>query len=106
MSREVAMNEPTENGPALDAVPDRPRGERRDPLARIAQEIATYKARLPELLEHEGEYVLIKGDEVIGFFKGSRAALREGYRRFGIVPFLVKKVAAVEPVIYIPNVGF
>jgi hypothetical protein len=27
-----------------------------------------------------------------------------GRRRFGLVPLLVKQVAAVEPVIYIPNV--
>lgn len=99
------MDEKPGNGP-VDAAPDHRVGERRDPLAHIAQEIATYKSRLPELLAHEGKYVLIKGDQVIGFFDDSQAARREGRRRFGLVPLLVKKIAAIEPVIYIPNVAF
>ena len=98
------MSETPGNGPVATAIPERPDGERKDPVAEIAQEIATYRARLPELLAHEGQFVLIKGDQVVGFFEESSAALREGYRRFGLVPLLVKKVAAVEPVVYIPNV--
>jgi hypothetical protein len=98
------MGETLRNGPVVGAIPDRPDGERVDRLAEIAQETATYRARLPELLAHEGQFVLIKGDQVIGFYEDSSAALREGYRRFGLVPLLVKKIAAVEPVVYIPNV--
>ncbi len=71
----------------------------------IAEEIATYKARRLEMAaEHEGEFVLIKGTEIGGFFPDDSSATREGYRRFGFVPFLVKQVAATERVIYIPNV--
>ena len=71
----------------------------------IAEEIATYKARLPEMAhEHEGEYVLIKGNEVVGFYPDDASAIREGYRKFGIVPLLVKRVTATERAIYIPNV--
>jgi hypothetical protein len=98
------MSNETGNRPVVGAIPAHPNGEREDPVADIAQEIATYRSRLPELLAHEGEFVLIKGDQVIGFFDDSSAALREGDRRFGLVPLLVKKIAAVEPVIYIPNV--
>ena len=98
------MNEKTANGPIGPNAAEHPVRKARDYVADIAVEIATYKARLPELLAHEGDYVLIKGDQVIGFYKTSRAALRVGYRRFGEVPLLVKKVAAVEPVVYIPNV--
>jgi hypothetical protein len=101
---EVPMNEKTANGPIGAADAHHPVRKASDYVDDLAVEIATYKARLPELLAHEGEYVLIKGDEVIGFFKTSRAAVRAGYRRFGIVPLLVKQIAAVEPVIYIPNV--
>ena len=97
------MSDETGNGPVMGVVPAHPNGEREDPMAEIAQEIATYRSRLPELLAHEGEFVLIKGDQVIGFFDDFSAALREGYRRFGLVPLLVKKIAAVEPVIYIPR---
>jgi hypothetical protein len=71
----------------------------------IAEEIATYRARLSEMVrEHEGEFVLIKGNEVVGFFADDSLAIREGYRRFGVVPLLVKQVKAHERVVYIPNV--
>jgi hypothetical protein len=76
-----------------------------DALAALAEERATYFDRLPELVrEHEGRFVLIKGQNVAGVFCDHSAALREGYRRFGIVPFLVRQVAATEPVVYLPNV--
>lgn len=92
------------NGPVAATLPHHRNGEREDPVAEIAQEIATYRSRLPELLAHEGEFVLIKGDQVIGFYSDQSEALREGYRRFGLVPLLVKRIAAIEPVVYIPNV--
>ena len=98
------MSETPRNGPVPGGIPDLPDGERVDRLAEIAQEIATYRARLPEFLAHEGQFVLIKGDQIIGFYADFSAALQEGYRRFGLVPLLVKKIAAVEPVVYIPNV--
>jgi hypothetical protein len=100
------MSEKTANGPIGPPDADHPVRKAADFVKDLEVEYATYKARLPELLAHEGEYVLIKGEEVVGFFKTSRAAVREGYRRFGMVPIFVKKVAAVEPVIYIPNVAF
>jgi hypothetical protein len=98
------MSETPGNGPVPGAIPGRRDGEREDPVAEIAQEIATYRARLPELLAHEGQFVLIKGDQVIGFFDDEWEALREGRRRFGLVPLLVKQIAAHERVVYIPNV--
>lgn len=74
-------------------------------LAALAEEMATYRARLPELLaEGEGRFVLIKGREVVGMFPDRSAALREGYRRFGVVPFLAREVTAAEPAVYLPNV--
>jgi hypothetical protein len=71
----------------------------------IAEEIATYRAhRLEMVTEHEGEFVLIKGTEIVGFFLDESSAFREGRHRFGIVPMLVKQITATERVIYIPNV--
>jgi len=71
----------------------------------LAEEIATYRRCLPELLrQHEGQFVLIKGNVVAGFFADESSALREGYRRFGIVSFLVRRITASESVIYLPNV--
>lgn len=75
------------------------------PLAALAAERAAFRSHLPELArEHDGEFVLIKGGEIIGTFDHHETALREGYRKFGIVPFLVRQVAAFEPAVYLPNV--
>jgi hypothetical protein len=74
-------------------------------LAALAIEMAAYHAHLPRLLrEHGGEFVLIKGDDIVGVFADRSSALEEGYRRFGIVSFLVREITAAEPVIYLPNV--
>ncbi|WP_422931851.1 hypothetical protein [Singulisphaera sp. PoT] len=74
-------------------------------LASLADEMAAYRVHQAELAgEHEGEFVLIKARDVIGVFGDRSAALREGYRRFGVVPFLVRQIAAKDPVVYLPNV--
>jgi hypothetical protein len=98
------MSERPGNGQAVRVAPGREIGEVENPVAAIAEEIATYRSRLPELLAHEGQFVLVKGDRVIGFFDDASDAIREGYRRFGLVPLLVKRVTASERVVYIPNV--
>ena len=90
---------------ALDALLGEQKGEAEDALAALAEERATFIDRLPELVKrHEGQFVLIKGQNVVGVFSDRSAALQEGYRRFGIVPFLVRQVAASEPVVYLPKV--
>lgn len=97
----------TENGPIEIDDPGRPvRKATEVAAAELGEELATYQARLPELLAHEGEYVLIKGKEVVGFYETSQAAQNVGYRRLGMVPMFIKRIAAVEPVIYIPNAEF
>jgi hypothetical protein len=74
-------------------------------LEALAGDIATYRAHLAEMAkDHEGQYVLIRESQIIGYFRNRSRAIREGYRRFGIVPFLVKEVTATERVIYLPNV--
>src|SRR5271155_2256341 len=93
------------NGLPNSAKPDSGKAPPIWSIEAIAEEIATYKGRLPEMAsEHEGEFVLIKGNEVVGFYPDDSSALREGRRRFGFVPFLVKQVKAHERVIYFPNV--
>jgi hypothetical protein len=65
----------------------------------LAEELACYEANRPGWLgQHEGEFVLIKGPQVVGFFPDHESALEEGYRRFGVVPLLVKQILQVEPV--------
>jgi hypothetical protein len=74
-------------------------------LAALAEEIATYGDHRPQLLrEHLGRFVLIKGADILGIFPDYSTALREGYRRFGVVPFLVRQIADPEPVLFLHNV--
>jgi hypothetical protein len=81
-------------------------GEREVALSALAEEMMTYRDHLPELLRgQEGRYVLIKGREVVGVFTDRSAALREGYLRWGVVPFLVRQISASGPVVYLPNVA-
>lgn len=72
----------------------------------LAEEMITYRDHLPGLLQgQQGQYVLIKGTNVVGVFRDRSEALRERYQRFGIVPFLVRQIVACEPVVYLPNCG-
>jgi hypothetical protein len=64
-----------------------------------------YEANLPRWLqEHGAAHVLIKGDEVVGFYETRDEALAAGYARFGVVPLFVKQIAASELIHHIPNV--
>ena len=60
-------------------------------------EVEAFNERLDELLsECPGQYILIKGTEVLGKFPTQSEAMESGYRRFVDEPFLVRKV--MEPV--------
>jgi hypothetical protein len=66
----------------------------------LEKELETYKSKLPELKAHEGKYVLIQGENVVDTFSSYDDALKEGYKRFGLTPFLVKQILTVEPVFH------
>jgi hypothetical protein len=70
----------------------------------LTEELAVYEAnKLDWLKEHEGEYVLIKGKEVVGFFEDEEEALTAGYARFGLVNLMVKMVEETERIYNVPN---
>jgi hypothetical protein len=54
------------------------------------------------LKQNPGKFVLIKNEELIGFFNTQQEALVEGARRFGAESFLVRQVEESEQLIYIP----
>ena len=62
-------------------------------LNEFEQELETYYREQDELLStNRGDYVLIKGDEVIGVFSSEIDAVEHGYRTLGTTKFLVKKI--------------
>jgi hypothetical protein len=68
----------------------------------LEKELSTYRHRIPELMKHEGSFVLIHGDEVVDFFGKYDQAIQAGYHRFGLASsFLVKQIHAVEKVQFV-----
>lgn len=67
----------------------------------LETELATYKSKLPEWKEHEGKFVLIHGTDVIEFFSSYEDAIKVGYDKFKLTPFLVKQIQTVEIVQFI-----
>jgi hypothetical protein len=60
-------------------------------------ELETYEKYRDHLLATaEGKYVLIYKDQVVSTYDTQMDAVAQGYRQFGNVPFLVKKITRVE----------
>ena len=64
-------------------------------------ELATYRAMLPVLKADEGKFVLIRGEEIAGTFNSWEEAVRFGYERFKLDPFLVKQIQTFERGLFI-----
>ncbi len=67
----------------------------------LEKELETYRRELPSLLADDGKFVLIHDSQIVDIFGTYEDALAEGYERFGLEPFLVKKIQAVEQVQHI-----
>lgn len=62
-----------------------------------------YDAHRAEWLSrYRGKFVLIKGTELVAFYTKLEEALTEGARRYGLKPFLVRRVDEAEESIHIP----
>ncbi len=74
-----------------------------DPKAAFEGELELFERnRMEWVRAHQGQYVVICGSEVAGFYSGFEPALRAGLERFGIDRLLlVKQVWAEEPVEFI-----
>lgn len=64
----------------------------------LEKELETYKKKLPELKKDEGKFVLIHGEEVVDTFTSYEDAIKEGYKKFKLEPFLVKQIHSIEQV--------
>jgi hypothetical protein len=67
----------------------------------LERELETYREKLPELKTHEGKFVLIHGDDVVDVFSSYEDAIKQGYARFKLEPFLVKRISSIEQVQFI-----
>jgi hypothetical protein len=65
----------------------------------LDRELATFREKLPELkADHEGKFALVHGDEFIDVFTSYEDAIKAGYARFDLEPFLVKQIHGLEQV--------
>jgi hypothetical protein len=68
----------------------------------LQQEYDFFLAHIDEFMKtHLNEFVIIKGQQVVGFFSSYEKALREGLSRFGATtPFFIEEVKKEEVVHY------
>jgi hypothetical protein len=62
----------------------------------LEKELETYHLKLPELKAEEGKFVVIHAEEVAGTFTSAEDAIKAGYEKYKLEPFLVKQIKAVE----------
>ena len=73
-------------------------------LMALEKELAAYKQKLPELKEQEGKFALVHGDELVDVYSTYEDAIKEGYNRFKLEPFLVKQIRATEQILFISRI--
>ena len=62
----------------------------------LEKELETYRTKLPELKADEGKFILIHGEDVVDVFSSYEDAIKQGYARFKLEPFLVKQISSIE----------
>lgn len=71
----------------------------------LERELAAFNAKLPDLKDSEGKYALVKGDELVDVYGTYEDALKEGYKRFKLEPFMVRQIHAVQQVQFITRLA-
>jgi hypothetical protein len=72
--------------------------------APLATELVTYRDHLDELLKHKGQFVVIKGKSILGYYRDRKVALAAAFKEYGAASVLVKQVVEMEPVRRLGNV--
>jgi hypothetical protein len=68
----------------------------------LERELVTFQANLPNLLATAAcKYVLIHSDRIVGTWDTWGEALKAGYERFDLGPFLVKHIVADEKPLFV-----
>ncbi len=66
----------------------------------LATELETYRDHLDEILQNEksgGPFVVIKGTEILGYYRNRRSAINAAVTRYGPAPVLIKRIVEAEP---------
>lgn len=64
----------------------------------LEQETAFYESHKADILrDHAGQFVLIKGDHLIGAFTTAAQAYEASVRRFGNQPVLIRQAIPEDP---------
>lgn len=59
----------------------------------LTQEAEVFERNLDEWRQtHLGQFVLIKGTDVLGFYESLEKAFKTGTEQFGLQPFFVKQI--------------
>ncbi len=70
-------------------------------MLNLDTERRTYDEALPDMLKAgEGQYVVIRGEEVCKILPTYEDALSWAYEKFGLEQFFVRQVSAVEPAVF------
>jgi hypothetical protein len=74
-----------------------------EPNDPIGVEWDTYRREVGRLIAegHEGKFVLIKGNAILGIYDTKDEADDEGRRRYLLQPRLVHQIRTLEPVIWL-----
>lgn len=68
-------------------------------IMELERETQIYTAHLDEWRQsHLGKFVLIKGEEVVGFFSSLNDAFSRGTDRFGLDEFFIKQITPLDTV--------
>lgn len=65
----------------------------------LSEELSFFEEKRAEWLQlYPGQFVLVKGRELVGTFTTFQEAYAEGVKRFGNVPMLIRQVLPNDPV--------
>lgn len=64
----------------------------------LEQELQTYEQHKGSLLADEGKFALVHERDLGGIFDTYEDAIRTGYDKYGLSPFMVKRIEAIEQV--------
>ena len=69
-------------------------------MTKLEKELEVYNDNLSNLLKDEGKYVLIYKEDIVGIYTAYDDALKAGYEKAKLDPFLVKKISGAETISY------